>query len=117
MHAVTESAIAVQDVMRLYFFSLILQLLILIPYMIRAHRFAQTPRQIAHRVLDMLVQAAPPAIPALMLICGFAVTVRLSKQGIKLMFPEVLKCAAATEVICFDKTGTLTGSMVGNAQQ
>ena len=104
--------VAMQDVMRLYAFSLFLQLLILVPYVIKARHFTQSPRQITLKVLDTLVHAAPPAIPGLMLMCGFAVIVRLKRLGVDLMFPEVLKCAAALEVICFDKTGTLTGSVV-----
>ena len=101
-----------QDVLRLYAFSLFLQLLLLIPYLLKAHHFRQTSKQAIHKTLDMLVHAAPPAIPAVMLLCGFAITVRLRKLDITLMFPEVLKLSADTEVVCFDKTGTLTGSLV-----
>ena len=98
--------------MRLYAFSFFMQLLLLIPYLIRARHFGQSTKQAVHKALDLLVHAAPPAIPAVMLSCGFAVTIRLTKQDIRLMFPEVLKLAADTEVVCFDKTGTLTGSVV-----
>ena len=98
--------------MQLYAFSLFLQLLLLIPYLIKARHFGQTSKEAVHKALDLLVHAAPPAIPAVMLLCGFAVAIRLVKQDIRLMFPEVLKLAADTEVVCFDKTGTLTGSVV-----
>ena len=37
---------------------------------------------------------------------------RLAKQGISLVFPEVLKQGASADTVCFDKTGTLTGSLV-----
>lgn len=37
---------------------------------------------------------------------------RLAKQGISLVFPEVLKQGAIADTVCFDKTGTLTGSLV-----
>lgn len=98
--------------LHLYAFSFTLQLLLLIPYLVKVHHFPQTTKQIVHKALDLIVHAAPPAIPAVMLLCGFAVTVRLRKQGMNLMFPEVLKIAADMEVVCFDKTGTLTGSVV-----
>lgn len=98
--------------MRLYAFSLFLQLLLFIPYLLKAHHFGQTSKQAIHKTLDTLVHAAPPAIPAGMLTCGFAIAIRLRELDITLMFPEVLKLAADTEVVCFDKTGTLTGSTV-----
>lgn len=104
-----------QDVLRLYAFSLFLQLLLLIPYLIKARHFGQTSKQAIHKTLDMLVHAAPPAIPALMLLTGFAIAIRLRNLDITLMFPEVLKLAADTEVVCFDKTGTLTGSVVSTS--
>lgn len=47
-----------------------------------------------------------------MLLCGFTISFRLKRQGIRLLFMEVIKLAADTEVVCFDKTGTLTGSVV-----
>lgn len=106
-----------QDVLCLYAFSLLLQLLLLIPYLIKARHFGQSPTQVVHKALDLLVHAAPPAIPAVMLLCGFAVTIRLRKQGMNLMFPEVLKVAADMELVCFDKTGTLTGSVVSPKAQ
>ena len=101
-----------QDVLRLYAFSLVLQLLILIPYAIKARHFAQTPGQIVKKILDMLVHAAPPAVPAVMLLCGLMVQARLRRRGINLIFAESLKPGAGMEVVCFDKTGTLTGSVV-----
>ncbi len=101
-----------QDILRLYAFSLLLQLVIMIPYVIKAHHFAQSTGQIVRKVLDMLVHAAPPAVPAVMVLCGLSVTLRLRRQGINLMFPEVLMSAGGTEVVCFDKTGTLTGAVV-----
>jgi len=110
-HAVTSN-IVMQDILRLYAFSLLLQLVIMIPYIIRAHHFAQSTGQIVQKVLDMLVHAAPPAIPAVMVLCGLSVTLRLRRQGINLMFQEVLMSAGGTEVVCFDKTGTLTGAAV-----
>ena len=34
------------------------------------------------------------------------------KQGIELVFPEVLQQGASADVVCFDNTGTLTDSLV-----
>lgn len=101
-----------QDVLRLYAFSTLLQLLLLIPYLLKVRHFGQSPTAAVHKALDLLVHAAPPALPATMLLCGLATSFRLKKQGMRLLFMEVLKLAADTEVVCFDKTGTLTGSVV-----
>ncbi len=103
-----------QDLFKLYAFSLILQLLIFVPYAIKAMHFGQSNHSIALRVLDLLVQAAPPGIVTVMLFCGLGSSVRMRKQGIKLVFPEVLQLVACADVCCFDKTGTLTGSAVSH---
>ena len=101
-----------QDVLRLYAFSALLQLLIFIPYAARAAHFHQSARSIAIRILDAFLHAAPPGLPAVMLFCGGANRGRLAKQGINLVFPEKLGLAAGTTVVAFDKTGTLTGTVV-----
>ncbi len=59
-----------QDVFKLYAFSLVLQVLIFIPYAIKAMHFKQSTCDTVLRVLDALVHAAPPGIPAVMLFCG-----------------------------------------------
>ena len=105
-------ACGVQDVFTLYASSLVVQFLILIPYAMQATHFRQTPRDIALRVLDTLVYAAPLGIITVMLFCGGGSMVRLGKQGINLVFADVLKAAAQTSVVSFDKTGTLTGNVV-----
>lgn len=105
-----------QDVIRLYKFALVLQLLVLVPYLIRARYYHESARNVIHKVLDTLVSSAPPPVPAIMLLCGFAAIVRLRKHGITLLYPEVLKLGASCQVVAFDKTGTLTGTTVCNAQ-
>ncbi|KAL3131606.1 hypothetical protein ABBQ38_007903 [Trebouxia sp. C0009 RCD-2024] len=109
--AVKEKEPFQADVLRLYAFSVCLQLLLLIPYLAKARQFEQSSKAAVHKALDLLVHAASPAIPALMLLCGFTISFRLKRQGIRLLFMEVIKLAADTEVVCFDKTGTLTGSV------
>ena len=101
-----------QDVFRLYAFSLLVQAVLLIPYAVRAQHFLQTGWEVLFRVLDAVVRAAPPGLPAVLLSCRAFSQFRLSKQHVKLLFPEKLKLGADTSVVCFDKTGTLTGSTV-----
>ena len=64
------------------------------------------------KVLDTMVQAASPALPAIWLMVGFAAMARLRKQGISLLFADELKLGASCDTVCFDKTGTLTGATV-----
>ena len=104
-----------QDALRLYLFAFVLQLLILIPYMIKAPHHHQTAKDVILRLLDTVSLAAPPGLPVLMLIVGLVARSRLKKDGLLLMFPEVLKRGAAVDVVCFDKTGTLTDSAVSDA--
>lgn len=99
--------------MRLYSFALLLQSATLLPYLIRARHFHQSPGQVIRKLLNTLVQSAPPAVPAIMLLCGFAAIVRLQKEDMLLLYPEVLKLGADVDCCCFDKTGTLTGTSVG----
>lgn len=102
-----------QDVLKLYAFALCLNLIILIPYAVKASHFHQSATDVLLRLADLLVHAAPPGLPAIMLFCGASGKFRLARKGINLVFPEVLKLSAQTTVACFDKTGTLTGSTVG----
>ena len=104
-----------QDVVMLYAFALLLQLLLLIPYLLKAHERSQTPWDVGMRLLDTLTYAAPPGLPSVMLLVGVVARWRLKRSGILLMFPEVLKRGAAIDCVCFDKTGTLTHSTVSSA--
>ena len=104
-----------QDVFKLYGFTMLVQAVILTPYAARARHFHQTAKQIAIRISDALVRSAPPGLPAVMLFCCFSSNLRLSKQDVEVTFLERLKLGADTSVVCFDKTGTLTGSTVSAA--
>ncbi len=104
--------IAVQDVVRLYCFALIIQLLLLVPYLLKAHERAQSAHQVILRLCDTLTFAAPPGLPSLLMLVGFVARRRSRKDGLQLMYPEILKRGAACDVVCFDKTGTLTHSAV-----
>lgn len=101
-----------QNIFRLYTFSLVVQLLIYIPYVVRAVQFSQSASSIALRMLDCVARATPPGAPAAMLFGGGFSRGRLKAHGIDLVFPSALGTAAATSIVCFDKTGTLTGSVV-----
>ena len=102
-----------QDLFKLYAFTLLVQACLLIPYAVRAQHFLQTGQDVLFRILDAVVRAAPPGLPAVILFCGSYSRIRLSKQHVELVFPEKLKLGADTSIVCFDKTGTLTGSTVG----
>ncbi len=102
----------VQDVVRLYCFALIIQLLLLVPYLIKAHERAQSAHEVILKLCDTLTFAAPPGLPSLLMLVGFVARRRSKKDGLQLMYPEILKRGAACDVVCFDKTGTLTHSAV-----
>ena len=104
-----------QDALQLYFSALVLQLLILVPYMIKASQHHQTAKDVILRLLDTVTYAAPPGLPALMLLIGLVARSRLKRQGVLLMFPHIISAGAAVDVVCFDKTGTLTCSTVSGA--
>lgn len=106
-----------QDLARLYLFALVLQCLILIPYLIRVaqHEHKQSTRDIVGRLLDAaLLYAFPPGSPTVMLVVGGVARSRLMNIGLLLKSPEILKQVADVDVICFDKTGTLTHSAVSS---
>ena len=54
----------------------------------------------------------PWGLPKNLMVVFMLMCRRLAKQGISLVFPEVLKQGASADTVCFDKTGTLTGSLV-----
>ena len=102
----------VQDVVRLYCFALMIQLLLLVPYLLKAHERSQSAHEVILKLCDTLTFAAPPGLPSLLMLVGFVARRRSKKDGLQLMFPEILKRGAACDVVCFDKTGTLTHSAV-----
>ena len=97
---------------RLYAFALCLQLLIHIPYFIKAATFKQTGSQVVLRLLDILTYAAPVGTPTVFLLIGRIGYTRMAKQNMDLKFPEVMQLGGMADVVCFDKTGTLTHSAV-----
>ena len=113
--AYIQAMVCLQDITCLCLFALLLQCLILIPYLAKVLVFPQTTRDIAYRLLDLLTYSMPISLPTVMLLVAAVAGKRLSMAGIELMFPEVLKHGAAVDVVCFDKTGTLTQSAVSSA--
>lgn len=93
-----------------------LQCLIFIPYMIKAPEHEQDAKQVIWRLMDLVIFAAPPGLPlVLMLVGAVARDLLLKKDGLLLLSPQILKQGADVDVVCFDKTGTLTDSLVSAA--
>lgn len=99
---------ALQDVLRLYLFALVMQLLIHLPYVIVARSHHQTAEPVLHRLASIVVYAAPPGVPTVMAMSGLIARGRLAKDGVTLMFPECLRQGADLDLVALDKTGTLT---------
>ncbi|KAL0053576.1 hypothetical protein WJX82_007835 [Trebouxia sp. C0006] len=97
-----------RDIRRLYFFALVMQCFILIPYMLKASQHDQSTDQVIYRLLDLVTFVAPPGVPLLLLVLSAVAMIRLRKLGLVLLHGEVVKQGAAVDVVCFDKTGTLT---------
>ena len=104
--------LSLQDCARLYALALIAQLLVFVAYAVRAHLFKPTASDIAQRILDMLVHAAPPGTVPVMLFCAYSSGAWLEQMGVHMLAPQAMKTAGETEIVAFDKTGTLTGSLV-----
>ena len=60
----------------------------------------------------MVLYAAPPGLPLVLLVIGGVARSFLMRDGLNLLFPEIIQRGAVVDVICFDKTGTLTDSTV-----
>ena len=101
-----------QDMFRLYAFAFFLQLLIHIPYFIKAATFNQTSSQVVHRLLDILTYAAPVGTPTIFIIIGRVAYVRMAKDKLDLKFAQAMQLGGMADVVCFDKTGTLTHAVV-----
>ncbi|DBA94899.1 TPA: hypothetical protein ACH3X1_002432 [Trebouxia sp. C0004] len=108
---VTKRDPVVADIARLYLFALVLQCFIFIPYIIKAPRHGQDAKQVLWQLLDLVIYAAPPGLPLLLMLIGAVARSILLKDGLMLLFPEIIKRGAAVDVVCFDKTGTLTDSL------
>ena len=99
----------------MYAFALCLQLLIHIPYFVKAATFKQTSSQVVHRLLDILTYAAPVGTPTVFMLMGRIGYTRMAREKMDLKFPEVMQLGGMADVVCFDKTGTLTHSAVRRA--
>lgn len=77
----------------------------------QAH-FGESGGDVMYRLLDCVIHAAPPGLPAMYIFISMVNITRLKVKGIRLGFPEALRLGAVATVACFDKTGTLTGSVV-----
>lgn len=101
-----------QDMFRLYAFAFFLQLLIHIPYFIKAASFKQTGRQVMHKLLIIFTYAAPIGTPTILMLIGRIGSIRMATANLDLKIPEAMQLGCMTDVVCFDKTGTLTHSAV-----
>lgn len=108
----TLDAMTLQEIAYLYLFGLVLQCIILVPYIIKASHAPQTPKDICLRVADLVIYAAPPGVPLVIQVIGVVARGLLRQDGLELLFPEIIQRGAAVDVVCFDKTGTLTESTV-----
>ncbi len=106
-----------QDIACLYLFALVLQCFLFIPYIIKAPQYGQDAKQVVWQLLDLVIYAAPPGLPLLLMLVGAVARNVLLKDGLMLLFPEIIKRGAAVDVVCFDKTGTLTDSLVSALRQ
>lgn len=97
-----------QDILRLYLFALVVHMFIMIPYDIMADHRHETVHGAVHKVLNIIIYAAPPGLPSLMISNGIIATMRLAREGLTLIYPAYLQYTADLDMVCFDKTGTLT---------
>lgn len=104
--------VCLQDIGLLYLAAFVIQCFILIPYLMKLSDHHQDVTHIVWRLLDMIIYAAPPGLPLILIVIGIAARSHLKKDGLTLLFPEMIKHAAEIDVVCFDKTGTLTHTSV-----
>lgn len=79
--------------------------LAIFPSLIRHHAGAQ---ELIDRVLNLVVIAVPPALPAAM-SCGVVFAIRrLKSEKIFCISPPRVNLAGSIQTMVFDKTGTLT---------
>ena len=101
-----------QEVFKLYRFAILLQLVVLIPYLLKARHFQQRAGQVICKLLDTMMHAASPAVPTAYFLCAFGLRARLRQIDISLTSNNVLNVGASCNIVCFDKTGTLTEAEV-----
>ncbi|KAL3147625.1 hypothetical protein ABBQ38_014675 [Trebouxia sp. C0009 RCD-2024] len=92
-------------------FSLALQILAFLTFLVRAKQDADDKADAVERVVDLFVAAWPSLAPAVILFAVGVRITRLQATGISVLQPDKLDAAAHTEIVCFDKTGTLTANM------
>ena len=82
-------------------------------------------RIVAHRLgtqtallqlLNTVLNALPPVLPALLVVLRAVTVLRLRHQSIFLSDTQKLQTAAQLDLVLFDKTGTLTIGQVGQSQ-
>lgn len=103
-----------QDIFRLYGFSLVMQFIMFITYVTKAQTFSQSALDVVLRVLGTLSRAAPAGLPSVIVFLAAVARHRLGREDLSLILPHVLKAGAGIDVVCFNKTGTLTGSAVSD---
>ena len=64
----------------------------------------------------MLMYAAPPGVPLLMVLVATVGKWRLRKEKMTLNFDKAMTNGACADVVAFDKTGTLTHSAVSSSR-
>lgn len=103
-----------QDCFRLYAYALFIQLILYTVYLIHYWQVPyHTPlRDVIQRTFEIIVHAAPPGVPTVLLFSSASHIGRFRQQGIIVHEPDRLKSAGETQICLFDKTGTLTGSSV-----
>ena len=104
--------VALQDLFKYCSFALVLQLALFMLYVSRARRHEQSVTMVVRRLINAVIAALPPTVPAVLIVCLFRCGIVLKLQQIHVHHSTKVKTAAATQVLVLDKTGTLTGSQV-----
>ena len=110
-----DTCFTLQDVLRIYAFALIIQVGLCMVYLATYRgRHPHTPAgDVVRRICEVVIHAAPPGIPTVMMFVGGSNRGRLQKNGVTVHAVDLLKSTGEITVACLDKTGTLTGSRVG----
>ena len=101
-----------QDIYQYCAYALVLQLGVFVLCLLRAHRHAQTAGMVLQRLVEVVIAAAPPQMPAVIDFALMRCAVVLKKRNIHIHVSNAIMTSADVEVAVFDKTGTLTGSIV-----
>lgn len=108
-----------QDLLKFYFFALLLQLCVFMLYVAKANKHLSsvqdTARSTVTQVIAVFIAAAPTGAPTVIVAALTFCITHLRKSGLEILLPEKVKTIADVEVVCFDKTGTLTGTLVSSS--